>query len=154
MRYTVRADTAGNKTNTATLITSDSIETNNDVQVVIQIALSCGSPYGNGTRLNCSAGTVYSGNDTDFLSSPGHFQSVCCVSGVLLLVWHYLSCRGSAKGFQGAVLVGPWFAMLPSVQAKYAWQYKLGLDARHLSRRSLCGYDIHAQISHHIRREG
>jgi hypothetical protein len=82
IRYTARADTAGVKSNIATLVFVDSVETNQDGEVGITVLTTCGNPFGNGTRRNCPANTAYSGNDSVIIpaATVEAFEATCCVS--------------------------------------------------------------------------
>jgi hypothetical protein len=80
IRYTARADTPGVKTNVATLINVDAIENNQQSTANISITTSCGSPFGNATRLPCPVNTIPVGNDSLPLSDVASFAATCCVS--------------------------------------------------------------------------
>jgi hypothetical protein len=79
IRYTGRADTIGNKTNTATLVLVDSIESNNGDSVIIPVATNCSDPFNNGTAGACSAGTEFVGAGFN-ITALDQFQTTCCVS--------------------------------------------------------------------------
>jgi hypothetical protein len=78
----VRADSAGNKTNSVQLGTPDFNNTNNIDNKTVNVLVTCGDPLGNtSTRPPCPAGTVYSGNDSTTMASADLFNVTCCVSG-------------------------------------------------------------------------
>lgn len=79
--YTVRADTAGNKTNSVQLGTPDFNNTNNVDNKTVNVLVTCGDPFGTNTRPPCPGGTVYSGNDSTTMASADLFNATCCVSG-------------------------------------------------------------------------
>jgi hypothetical protein len=66
------------------LVTVDSIEANNNGSANVTVTVTCGDPFGNTTRLTCLSPSVYIGKDNTTLTSPGVFQSTCCVSLALV----------------------------------------------------------------------
>jgi hypothetical protein len=79
--YTVRADTAGNKTNNVQLVTPDANNTNNVDNKTVSVLVTCGDPLGNNQRPPCPNGAVYGGNDSITMVSADLFNTTCCVSG-------------------------------------------------------------------------
>jgi hypothetical protein len=85
--YTVLSTAPGSLVNLVTLPKPDNNATNNNATSTVTVLGTCGNPFGNGTSLDCPAGSVKNATAANnSFADAGDFPSVCCVSVVCWVV--------------------------------------------------------------------